>query len=399
MAKKKVVGTCRNCGRSDPIACSAGHPCYRCCGCIHCTTCTARMTSQETLRSQNSYGHFVATHRSSVWEKKLYCRRCGGCKRSGCSCGGRWFPHSDGRIPTSQPSIGQTFHTARSVSVEVEASNWGRLWDTQPSIGIGYNRHQDSSVTGGYEMTVGVGAGEAVITNLAKVAALLKQFDCETDRTCGYHVHVDARDWDYFALRRLLLIWPAAQEWLFREGLVRPDRKGCVHALPIMQHRRWSTAWQELKDLRPKKRSVECPSPNKEMQGEIKRSIIRLASGLDIPPDLTGGSKKAIYRTFQQWAGTKPVRYTSEPNHIRYCDLNLHSWFFRGTLEFRLKEGTVIPKEVVGWPLWCLWLVEAVGKTSGQGLPRDAMGFREWFEKRTPRWLWTGYIEKGPHYV
>jgi hypothetical protein len=134
------------------------------------------------------------------------------------------------------------------------------------------------------------------------------------------------------------------------------------------------------------------------MHSEIKRCIIKLASGLDIPPELGGESKKAIYRTFQQWAGNKPVRYASEPTHIRYCDLNVHSWFFRGTVEIRVKEGTVMPKEIVGWPLFCLWLIEAVSKTDGRGLPKTGAEFGDWFEKRTPAWLWSGYIRKGPHF-
>jgi hypothetical protein len=134
------------------------------------------------------------------------------------------------------------------------------------------------------------------------------------------------------------------------------------------------------------------------MQSEIKRTVIWLASGFDLPESLGVDSKKVVYREFNNWKANKPVRYSAQPDHIRYCDLNLHSWYYRGTLEFRLKEGTVTSKEIVGWPLLCLWLVEAVGNTTGRDMPKCMEDFERWFEKRTPAWLWSGYIRKGPHF-
>lgn len=44
----------------------------------------------------------------------------------------------------------------------------------------------------------------------------------------------------------------------------------------------------------------------------------------------------------------------------RYDALSLHSFNMRGTLEFRLKEGTMKMADLINWPLWCGWFVQKV---------------------------------------
>jgi len=61
-------------------------------------------------------------------------------------------------------------------------------------------------------------------------------------------------------------------------------------------------------------------------------------------------------------------------NGARRSALNLHSWMMRGTLEFRLKEGTVDPVECINWPLWCGWFVDRTAAL------RDSQ-VREWLTK------------------
>ncbi len=45
-------------------------------------------------------------------------------------------------------------------------------------------------------------------------------------------------------------------------------------------------------------------------------------------------------------------------NNARRQALNFHSYMMRGTLEFRLHEGTTNPESLIMWPLWCGWFVQ-----------------------------------------
>jgi hypothetical protein len=43
---------------------------------------------------------------------------------------------------------------------------------------------------------------------------------------------------------------------------------------------------------------------------------------------------------------------------IRYRGLNLHSWFYQGTLEFRHHEGSTDWEEIVNWAMFCGFIVD-----------------------------------------
>lgn len=51
---------------------------------------------------------------------------------------------------------------------------------------------------------------------------------------------------------------------------------------------------------------------------------------------------------------------------VRYNALNLHSFFHRGTIEFRHKEGVSSGQEAINWALTCSYLVEAAFDASSE---------------------------------
>jgi hypothetical protein len=62
------------------------------------------------------------------------------------------------------------------------------------------------------------------------------------------------------------------------------------------------------------------------------------------------------------WKGNKRTPGQAEGGGCRYASMNLHSHFHRGTVEFRLKEGTITPEEFIMWPLFCGWVIESISK-------------------------------------
>ena len=96
--------------------------------------------------------------------------------------------------------------------------------------------------------------------------------------------------------------------------------------------------------------------------------------------------------------GKIPGGYHGPRSAVRYKGLNLHSYYHRGTLEFRHHQGTVDPMDLFMWPLVCGWFVEIVSRASD----REAARWRslpevfkpiprlrklvEWVEEKTSRY-------------
>jgi hypothetical protein len=84
-----------------------------------------------------------------------------------------------------------------------------------------------------------------------------------------------------------------------------------------------------------------------------RRGIISIAGG----PRRSHGGADRSYINFNTIRGGKYAR--NSPVRSRYWGLNLHSWFFRGTVEFRMFQGTTVVDDLVCWPLLCGWIVHA----------------------------------------
>jgi hypothetical protein len=103
-----------------------------------------------------------------------------------------------------------------------------------------------------------------------------------------------------------------------------------------------------------------------------RAGVLRLNDANDLMPLLArrgvisisgpGGAHRASgadrsYINFNTIRGGKYAR--NSPVRSRYWGLNLHSWFFRGTVEFRMFQGTTAVDDLVCWPLLCGWIVHA----------------------------------------
>jgi hypothetical protein len=74
---------------------------------------------------------------------------------------------------------------------------------------------------------------------------------------------------------------------------------------------------------------------------------------------------------------TQDNRY-SKYNNARYNALNLHSWFFRGTIENRMFDGTIDPNLITSWGImWAMILDFVVATTDDAAamLVRNNGGF------------------------
>jgi hypothetical protein len=70
----------------------------------------------------------------------------------------------------------------------------------------------DASVSGlGLEMSLGPAAGFDFFLKIEKIRDLLRAIGARADRTCGLHVHTDARGISFRRLRPLAMLWSAVE--------------------------------------------------------------------------------------------------------------------------------------------------------------------------------------------
>lgn len=145
----------------------------------------------------------------------------------------------------------------------------------------------------------------------------------KADSSCGLHVHVDARDLAWSDVDRLFRLWLCVQDAMY--SLVAPSRKQNHYCEP------WNVTLGHSALL-----------PHKDAKGCAFRRFkdFLLATMYGSPRRVTTAKQDKYHAA-------------------RYKGLNLHSYFYRRTIEFRLHHGTVNPDKMTGWASVCVALVDA----------------------------------------
>jgi len=319
---------CRSCQKYNQPACTQCKYCKVCCQCRPCEHCR------------------VSHPQSGI------CRICGVCRSVGCSC-----PSRPGGINVERSLVGtqrQTSlthrplarvttldRTTRPVAIEVELSNHSprqselfRFRHTQThGVRDGSIRSEGSPI----EFIVGPIPGLGFEAAMEELSRWLVATDASVNESCGLHVHVDGGDLKAFEMRRVLELYHLLEGRFYR--IVAPARRN-AHYSRIYTEDEWE-------------RLLACRGKDKT-SGQIREAILRgVYSQDEFDEGATGADevRQAQLRSLRR-------RIAHKYDNARYCGLNLHSWFHRGTIEFRHMEGTVDPDRIRLWTLWCRWLVQ-----------------------------------------
>lgn len=316
--------------------------------------------------------------------KNHNCTFCGQCRRI-CLCRKR-AGIGNFKVPTARDSsIGSSsmfIHSKRAIGLELELSNFGH-WIVrekdkgQIPNGPNYFIDHDGSVKPStLEAVISPMAGDQmIIPGLNAIATHVWNNNCEVNETCGYHVHVDARDFTWHDIQKMLILWMAIES--------QPELWMLCGRGPTSFSETWVSWWKSrtrdkiAMDIKKFKAQVirmlynvdtesykehltkvhELDSYQEALhraQSYIKAGI----TGVKLPRKVDYVNSINTHKSFKANRGwNRAVR-------SRYMDLNIHSWLYRGTLEYRLAAGTVDPNDIRMWPLFCLWLIEAVSRTS-----------------------------------
>ncbi len=239
----------------------------------------------------------------------------------------------------------------RRLGVEIELGSFGTVINryNQANKHISWGMVHDGSVAeSGLELVTEPMAGDNYIYGMSALYRDLATGRAKANSSCGYHVHVDAAELMPFDLRRVLVAFYLVQKGLYGTlvGKSRAGDWGLQYCAPLKCDPAEIMAYEDKADfvnwLHSWLYGVTMPAKNLQA----------------IDDSLYKDTLRRIDAQLKQYKNTKYM------NRARRWALNFHSWMMRGTLEFRLKEGTLDPKDLLLWPLWCGWFVQKWANTS-----------------------------------
>jgi len=220
-------------------------------------------------------------------------------------------------IPTRNQK--KTNKSSRFISAEIEVAGIKknrRLVESVVSKWRGNIVYDGTLPAAGFEINTAPAGGDLYIRQITEICDSLAEAGAKVDERCGLHVHIDARDFNYNDLYRLIKIYAAIEPTLYSMTPSHRHRSeyaiGCGNYLDA-----------HIAGGREKISHIE-----------LKRAIVTAIYTI-------GNSG---YRVHKRGAG---------PGTGRYFALNLHSWFYRGTIECRLFDGTIDKNEIIDWGI--LW--------------------------------------------
>jgi hypothetical protein len=251
----------------------------------------------------------------NVAESK-YCFGCEFCQKC-CACNRPKFFRSKLTFYTPTRNQKKINKSSRFISAEIEVSsikNNKQLIEEVVAEWNGNIVYDGTLPLGGFEINTAPAAGDLYSKQITDICDKLDKAGAMSNDECGLHVHVDARDFNYADLYRLVKIYAAIEPALF--SMVPSHRHSSIYTMRCADKLESVIKTEKITHI------------------ELKHRIVTAVYG-------TGNS---VYRTDKRGAGHGTGRYYA---------LNLHSWFFRGTVECRLFDGTLDKNEIINWGV--LW--------------------------------------------
>ncbi len=197
----------------------------------------------------------------------------------------------------------------------------GRIWKCERDASIRCQTRRNSYASDEYscEMVTPILQYED-LDDLQNIVRKLREAGAIANDSCGIHVHVDGKNHTADSLINLVNLFTGRQD-LFYEALQNQDRAG-----------RW------------------CQKTSKEMMKAMRKGE---------------HTKEAIERVYYSRLNNG---YSGRIDHSHYCNaryrgLNLHALYTKGTVEFRLFNGTTHAGKIKAYIQFCLamsaWAINA----------------------------------------
>ena len=394
---------CRDCdvyvdGRDEP-RCDNCHRCPDCCSCVTCPSCDERVRSNRV------------------------CSNCDRCSEDCCTCNDDDDDDDNEPSTRLINSGMLTFHEAkrgefkenisrRFISLELEFNSSYRTSNLMPVV----KKWRDPVVedgsldSGGFEICTNPSSGDKFLRHIEELceAAHLDEADASQEN-CGMHCHIGAGEYGYFDLFKLCRLYKHVEKGLFR--IVRNNRYNgryslvCGDTYPTVNYGTFSKDivnamyGRILPEAGEKKYKGWKPDTTRKTSVPVNPVAPKLKAIPTKPWDaatyynygarvahmgslyyaVAGSEGTAPGTKGAEFVWTKLERGDSEnvtpakrryKNRLsskaggkyedcRYRALNIHSFFYRGTIEFRHHQGTRDATEATHWGMVCAAIVDA----------------------------------------
>lgn len=336
--------TCAECDRHAADACSTctdevgESVCTSCCVCRECGVCQNGHRARRPCETCQGVGECCSCPDCEVDDCGSAARPC--CDRCSdhCDCASYCIPLKERPMFHYKADRKDKAKLRRLIGAEIEVAGMRPGADKRP-IRETLARWTASVVRdgsigrGGVEIVTSPAAGANWTGMIFDIGAGLKTANAFTSERCGQHIHVDARDLKGQELAKLIQLYAQVEDALFA---ALPDtRRSSQYCIPCgPKYLGW------LKDHKGRF------SPH-ALAVKLYSIYSRVKPGTD--PKERHKQEKALV------AQHKKAKYDG----VRYNALNLHSYWHRGTIEFRHAHGTNRPEQIRNWGIVCASIVEA----------------------------------------
>lgn len=364
--------TCPMCNSMRATAPSGpGRVCPGGCGglvgcCCHCTSCGECGALQPSSGVRGVYGDLLANR----------CQSCNRCVNMCCRC----IPAEGAVMPVASESRGVVFQRAimhkwtatdawglveAGVPKPAQLNPFTRLIGAEIECGgngtTGLNKVvvrkwkgaivQDGSLpTSGFEINTAPAGGDMFVKQMREIGAEFERTGVWANNSCGLHIHVDCSDARVWDMRRIINLYRRVEPAMFK--LLPAYRQDNIYCVPC------GPSWWKI---------VNNPKSIRELKGRLTTALY------DKDPN---GPRVKTEATRKVTASAVQLAKRGKNNATRYRALNVHSWFLRGTLEFRhgapsalvtaggdrnRSGGRVVPDidYIINWGVLCASVVEA----------------------------------------
>jgi hypothetical protein len=323
--------------------CTPGTQCHR---------CQTRQREDERIAGLRSamtpltdYNH----EQNDKGECYSDCRACMDISRADIffgNTGPKFWPDKDGPNPDLKMAERRHNKSNRYIACEIEVAGLHNpkrkdlLIQTIKKWG-GQIVHDGSLPGGGFEINMAPAAGDYFVRQAQEIGDALRDAEAYTTAACGLHVHADARDFTYADMRRLFLYYSKIEPVLIQ---MQPYSRSMnsTYCQPVGQM------------LAEGVKNFALPPFYKKIKGKAKPYKQAVMNSVYLMERRKGGD----------FSGNVPrPERTSHygSSHVHYHGMNVHSWFFRGTVENRFHGGTTVARKIVDWAtLWAAVLDKAM---------------------------------------
>ncbi len=179
-------------------------------------------------------------------------------------------------------------------------------------VGAWSKQHDGSLGDWGMEFASPILQGDDGFNEIAIFTQKLLDWNYFVDKRCGLHVHIDGRDLDFQNIKKLLKIAVAFEPVIY--AMLPESRFSGSYSVPLNRF------------------------PKSRFRFKVKDEM-----------DLK-----------RLWYGRRNARVDTKSkfDNSRYFGVNIHSWFFRRSVEFRYHSGTTNPLKITNFIVICQAIVD-----------------------------------------